>query len=88
MKNNELDVISNEIKRAKQECVHNLYVRYAMIWLRIWKKHISKYPSPASDRKKRNAEVEEHAKLMRRLQKVNEYLNARQKREIERIYNA
>lgn len=88
MKNNELDVISNEVKRAKQELVNRLYVRYAMIWLRIWNKHVSKHPSPTSDRKKRNAEVEEHAKLMWRLQKVNKYLEARQKREIERIYNA
>lgn len=88
MKNNELDIISNEIKRAKQELVNRIYVRYNTIWLRIWKKHVSKYPSPTSDRKKYNAEVEEHAKLMRRLQKVNEYLKARQKREIERIYNS
>ena len=88
MENNELDVISNEIKRAKQEWVNRLSVRYSMLWLRIWKKYTSTYPSPTSDRKKYNAEVEEHAKLMRRLSKVNEYLKARRKREIEWIYNA
>lgn len=87
MKNNEVDIISNEIKRAKQELVNRVSVRYMMTWLRIWKKHVSKYPSPASDRAKYNA-IEEHAKLMRRLSKVDDYLKARLKREIERIYNA
>ena len=88
MENNELDVISNEIKRAKQEWVNRLSVRYSMLWLRIWKIYTPMYPSPTSHRKKYNAEVEEHAKLMRRLSKVNEYLKARRKREIEWIYNA
>lgn len=88
MENNELDIISNEIKRAKHEWVNRLSVRYSMIWLRIWKKYAPIYPSPTSDRKKYNTEVEEHAKLMRRLSKVNEYLKARQKREIKRIYES
>lgn len=88
MENNELDIISNEIKRAKQECVDKLLVRYSMTWLRIWKKYTHIYPSPTSDRTKYNAEVEEHAKLMRRLNKVNDYLKARQKREIKQIYES
>lgn len=88
MENDKTDIISFEIKNIKQKYVDALSVRYSMIWVRIWNKHASKYPPPTSDRKKYNAEVEEHAKLMRRLSKVNEYLKARRKREIKRIYES
>lgn len=88
MENNKLDIISNEIKRAKQECVNRLLVRYSMIWLRIWKKYAPIYPSPNSDCAKYYNAVEEHAKLMRRLSKVDEYLKARVEKEILRIYES
>lgn len=88
MENNETNIISSEIEYIKQECVDRLLVRYSMTWLRIWKKYAPIYPSPTSDRAKYNAEVEEHAKLMRRLNKVNDYLKARLKREIKLIYES
>lgn len=88
MENNETDIISSEIKNTKQKCVDALSVRYAIGWVRILQKHKPKYPSPTPVLELYNANVKEHAKQMKRLMKVKQYLLDRQKREIKRIYES